>query len=111
LTSGTKKATRDNVCTGKLGTKRARLSTLSCIADTPANGREVLQVLEQISYDVSLMDSQMPQMDGHETIRLIRQREQSLDQGGRWKSPVDIIAITAMTVARLTGSIDSFGSR
>jgi len=41
------------------------------------------------------MDCLMPEMDGYETARAIRTREQSSDQGSNGKLPVHIIAITA----------------
>ncbi len=37
----------------------------------------------------------MPEMDGYETTRTIRKREQGLEQRCPWKSPVYIIAMTA----------------
>jgi PAS domain S-box-containing protein len=43
-------------------------------ADTASNGLEVLEALERQSYDVILMDVQMPEMDGFETTRQIHQR-------------------------------------
>jgi CheY-like chemotaxis protein len=52
-----------------------------------ANGIEVLQSLERQHYDVVLMDLRMPEMDGLEATRIIRQRWP--DNGPK------IIAITA----------------
>jgi two-component system, sensor histidine kinase and response regulator len=72
-----------------------QLRKLRYRADTVANGLEVLKALQLVSYDIILMDCQMPEMDGYETTRPIRKREQSLEQSCPWKSPVYIVALTA----------------
>jgi len=64
------------------------------------NGREVLAALEQQDYDVIFMDVQMPEMDGIQTTRCIRQRErQGLFQEPGRTRPHVIIAVTANAMA------------
>jgi two-component system sensor histidine kinase/response regulator len=64
-------------------------------ADPVADGSEVLEALSRKRYDVILMDCQMPELDGYETTRAIRAREQTLENGGHAESPVYIVAMTA----------------
>jgi len=49
-----------------------QLKKLGCHADAVANGTEVINALRSFSYDLILMDCQMPELDGYETSRLIR---------------------------------------
>jgi CheY-like chemotaxis protein len=63
------------------------LRKLGMKADLAKNGLEVLTALEERSYDLVLMDIQMPEMDGIEATRVIRKR---------WPQGPKIIVITSL---------------
>jgi CheY-like chemotaxis protein len=52
----------------------AQLKHLGYGADLANDGIEVLEALEHQTYDVILLDVQMPRLDGMETVHQIRQR-------------------------------------
>lgn len=70
----------------------ALLKRLGFDTDAAVNGQEAMEFVKKNygSYNVILMDCQMPVMDGYETTRYIRQWEKGNGQGG-----TPIIALTA----------------
>jgi PAS domain S-box-containing protein len=71
------------------------LAKLGYAADAVGDGTQVLSAVERAPYDVILMDCQMPEMDGYETTRRIRQREKAMPNRARHH----IVAVTAHTLA------------
>ncbi len=65
-----------------------QLHSIGYEADVVGNGKEALDLLEHIHYDVILMDCQMPELDGYEATIAIRNLNSD-------KSKTVIIAMTA----------------
>ena len=73
---------------------RAMLARMGCAIDMADNGVQALSAFEKNTYDLVLMDCQMPEMDGFDTTRAIREREALNPTMGR----VPVIALTALAM-------------
>ncbi|WP_203300849.1 response regulator [Marinobacter sediminum] len=71
---------------------KAMLTKLGYQADSADNGKDALNLIRNNhrGYDVIMMDCHMPEMDGYETTRRIREWERSSGRSG-----IPIIALTA----------------
>ena len=65
-----------------------QLEAEGMLVDSAANGKEAVESIKLVPYDLVLMDCHMPEMDGYEATQLIRKQE---TRGKR----VPIIAMTA----------------
>ncbi len=71
---------------------KAMLQQLGCSVEVAGNGRIALDLCSQRSYDLLLMDCQMPEMDGYEATRAIRRLETARSGSA---VHVPIVALTA----------------
>ncbi|GBD97810.1 MAG TPA: response regulator [Nitrospirae bacterium] len=80
----------DNILNQRLATRM--LERAGHAVEVANNGQEVLEALKKQRFDLVLMDVQMPEMDGIEAARIIR------NSGGSGFDPaIPIIAVTAHT--------------
>jgi len=90
--------TDDNAVNQKVSQRL--LQQFGYTADQALNGLEALRAMERQAYDVVFMDIQMPELDGCETTRRIRERE--LREG------LPRAAVIAMTANAMKGDRERF---
>jgi CheY-like chemotaxis protein len=83
----------DNAVNQKVAT--AMLAKMGYYADVASNGIEALKALETAPYDMVLMDVHMPEMDGLEATRRIRDAKSAVRN--------HVIPVVAMTASAMTG--------
>jgi signal transduction histidine kinase/DNA-binding response OmpR family regulator/HPt (histidine-containing phosphotransfer) domain-containing protein/HAMP domain-containing protein len=75
------------------------LEGLGCSVEVASNGREAVEAFGRADFDLVLMDCQMPELDGYQASRIIKDSElqKGKDQtgGGERKRSTPIIALTA----------------
>ncbi len=69
------------------------LKRMGLMVDVATNGTEALKALESLPYDLVLMDCQMPEMDGYEATRQIRNTQSAV-----LNHAIPIIAMTANVI-------------
>jgi PAS domain S-box-containing protein len=98
----------DNLVNMKLA--RRLLERAGLEVDSAENGARALEALQRRRYDLVLMDVQMPEMDGLEATRRIREREKGTSEH------VPIVALTAHSMKGdrerfLAGGMDDYLSK
>ncbi len=78
----------DNAINQKVALKM--LQNFGFEAKAVASGRQAIEMLENLTFDMVLMDIQMPEMDGYETAQVIRKSD-----GKAYAPHIPIIAMTA----------------
>jgi len=71
------------------------LKRLGCDAETVADGAAVLRATEEAPFDVILLDCHMPEVDGFEATRRLREREAAVGPGAHRTT---IVAVTALAL-------------
>ena len=73
------------------------MNSIGAVVVCAENGREAVEAVKQLPFDVVLMDLQMPVMDGLAAIRAIRQREAA---NGLPRVPVVVVSANVMREQR-----------
>ena len=71
---------------------RRQLEKLDVSADFVTNGREALEAMEKIDYSIVFTDLHMPEIDGYDLVRILREREQ---KQGHNAERLPIVVLTA----------------
>ncbi len=79
------------------------LRQLGYRADVVANGCEALEAMTRQTYDLVLMDCQMPEMDGYEATKKIREEENERPKRGDRQHDTHHVPIIAMTANAMQG--------
>ncbi len=101
----------DNPVNQELG--RLVLESLGCEVDVVGNGRQAVEAVAGREYDLVFMDCQMPEVDGYEATRIIRQREA---KAGEQTRHIPVIALTAHAMdgdreTCLSAGMDDYASK
>ncbi len=89
----------------------AMLERLGCVVQVACDGSEVCEAIDRTRFDLVFMDCQMPVMDGFDTTREVRRRENA-----RGTRRLPIVALTANALAGdreicLAAGMDEFVSK
>jgi CheY-like chemotaxis protein len=87
------------------------LISIGCEIELAENGREAVEAIARDSYDLVLMDCQMPEMDGLQATRKIREWEREAE---RERMPIVALTASAMKGAReeaLASGMDDYLSK